>query len=115
MRASAAKFLDWACSKTHWTHRIDVPESWFEPEAYATWRGSVCNLLYGCKLADLAFRIDADEDFQGTPWASKRPYTTQNGADDPYGDGMDDWGDPTDWAQREDWSEAAGRPGPGAE
>lgn len=91
--------LDRTCSWTHVTHHIPVPASWFESDKYSGWRHLVCHALYGCPLADLGFRILKDDthSYLGTPW---RPRTRPH-PDDPYGDGMDDWGDPTDHAWRE--------------
>lgn len=107
MRAFLATQLDKLCAKLHFLHEINVPESWFEEERYAGWRGRVCNLIYGCPLAHLADRVGGYREAAlrdaGTPWgypARKIDF------DDPWNDGMDWWGDPTDYRERDERNEA---------
>lgn len=63
----------------------------------------------GTKILFLAFLVEGEfEDWSGTPWRYARPHPAGTDRDDdPFGDGMDRWGDPTDWLLRADWSDAA--------
>lgn len=106
MRSFLARILDNLCAKLHFLHRYNLPESWFEEEAYAGWRGRICNLIYGCPLSRLALKVDNPVidalRVENTPWgwpAGRLDW------DNPWNDGMDWWGDPTDWEIRQDWNE----------
>ncbi len=98
MRSMIAGALDRLCSKTHWMHRLYLP--WLPRRIH--------NLLYGCPLATLALRIDgstADATRnQGTPWGYPARRIDH---DNPWNDGMDFWGDPTDQDWRDTRHDAA--------